>query len=160
MGKFQKKLDNLMSAISFAEEGEFDSARKFLEDDKRVLFATKDGHEDKRAFTYALNISKRIGAGLDILLVSPKKALTPMIKQFVKELKKEGISHSVSQKEGCLKNQIVDYTNARKGILFVVIESSENLDANCRRKDSTLTQALNRLSCPLVVVSELENSLT
>lgn len=160
MGKFQKKIENLMSAITFAEVGEFETAKGFLQEDRRVLFATKDGQEDKQAFTYAVNICKRIGANLDILFVSSKMTLTPLIEGFIKELKKEGISHSVSQKEGCLKNQIVDYTNEKKGILFVVVESSKNLDSNCRRNGINFSQALKKLSCPLVVVSELENSLT
>jgi hypothetical protein len=60
----------------------------------------------------------------------------------------------VIQKNGCLKQQIIDYTNRKKEILFAVTESLENLDLDCRGKGKKLSDAWQHLRCPLVVVGE------
>jgi hypothetical protein len=157
MGKFQKKFDDLMSAVTFAEAGEFDTARDFLNERGKVLFATKENQTDNQALKYAMNICRRIGASLDILFIS-STGIAPIISKFTEELKKEGIQYTLSRRMGCLKNQIIDYTNDNKGILFVVIESSENLDDDCRRSSKKMSDAWKSLKCPLVVVSELEKA--
>ncbi|KPK36327.1 MAG: hypothetical protein AMK70_02695 [Nitrospira bacterium SG8_35_1] len=158
MGKFQKKFDDLMSAVTFAEAGEFDTAQEFLNDRGKVLFATKENQTDNQAFTYAMSICRRIGASLDILYVSSKKILSEKMIKLSEELEKEGIKYSLSIRKGCLQNQIIDYTNVNKGILFVVIESSRNLDDDCRRTGKKMSDAWKSMKCPLVVVSELEKA--
>jgi hypothetical protein len=55
---------------------------------------------------------------------------------------------------GCLKQQIIDYTNSEKDILFAVIESPHSLDADCNKKDKTLSELWQKLKCPLVVVMD------
>ena len=156
MGKFQKKFDDLMSAVTFAEAGEFDTAREFLNNRGKVLFATKESQPDRQALKYAMNICRRIGASLDILCISSKKGISPIIGKVIEDLTKEGIKCTLSKRIGCLRNQIIDYTNVNKGILFVVIESSENLDVDCSRTSEKMSDAWKSLKCPLVVVSELE----
>ncbi|MEK6652442.1 MAG: hypothetical protein AABY50_05880, partial [Nitrospirota bacterium] len=65
-GVFEK----LMSAITFAEEGEHEKAKEILKGRKTVLLALSDKMFDRNAFKYALNVSKRIEASLEILYVS------------------------------------------------------------------------------------------
>jgi hypothetical protein len=67
---------------------------------------------------------------------------------------KRGINFRVVQKNGCLKQQIIDYTNNKKEILFAVTESFENLDLDCSGKGKKLSEAWQKLRCPLVVVAE------
>jgi hypothetical protein len=154
MKSMKKKIEDLMAAVSFAEEGEFETAREFLKDERRVLLAVKKGQVDRRTFRYALNTCKRICAGLDILYVSSTDAPDPMFDECVAELTKEGISHRLVQRSGCLKQAIIDYTASKKEILFAVIESTENLEVDCKGKGGGLSDAWRNLQCPLVVVAE------
>ena len=154
MTDLKKKLEGLMSAISFAEEGEFDTAREMMKEDRRVLLAVKEGHLDRKTFKYAINTCKRVGADLDILYISPSEKISPVLAQCLEEVKKEGIRFSVVQKNGCLKQQIIDYTNTKKEILFAVTESLETLDLDCAGKGKRLSDAWQSLRCPLVVVAD------
>ena len=154
MVNLKKKVEDLMSAISFAEEGEFDTAREMLKEERRVLLAIKEARLDKKTFRYAINTCKRVGADLDILYVSSAEKMSPALEQCLEDLKQEGISFRVVRKNGCLKQQIIDYTNKKKEILFAVTESLENLDLDCTGKGKRLSEAWRRLRCPLVVVAD------
>lgn len=142
-----------MSAISFAEEGEFNAAKEILKRERRVLLAVRDGRINRKTLGYAVNTGKRIGADLDILMVS-SKAQDAGAEDFVEELEREGVRFRVIRKRGCLKQGIVDYTNDEKDILFVVIESEDNLDIDCSAGSKSLSEAWQKLRCPLVVVME------
>lgn len=153
MGRLQKKLEDLMSAVSFAEEGEVETAREFLREERRVLLALRRGQVDRKTFLYAVNICKRVNAKLDVLYISPGGVQDPVLERGLADLGEQGIEHRLVRKEGCLKKAIIDYTNTEKGVLFVVTESSDNLEVDCGGGKG-LSGAWQKLRCPLVVVSE------
>lgn len=152
--KTMSKIERLMSAVSFAEEGEFNTAREMLKEERRVLLAVKREQMDKRTFKYAINACKRIGAHLDILYISPVEAMDPVLEECLSEIEKEGINYRLMHKSGCIKQEIIDYTNSKKGVLFAVTESSDNLNVDCKGKDKKLSEAWQNLKCPLVVVAD------
>jgi len=152
--KTMSKIERLMSAVSFAEEGEFNTAREMLKEERRVLLAVKREQMDKRTFRYAINACKRIGAHLDILYISPVEAMDPVLEECLSEIEKEGINYRLMHKSGCIKQEIIDYTNSKKGVLFAVTESSDNLNVDCKGKDKKLSEAWQNLKCPLVVVAD------
>ncbi|HET7317805.1 MAG TPA: hypothetical protein VFK23_01595, partial [Nitrospirota bacterium] len=130
--KMMKRMESALAATSFAEEGEPEAARSILKEDRRVLLALKKGQIDAKTLKYALNTAKRISAHLDILFVSTtgrgESKLDPLLEHFVTELRAEKIQYRLIPRTGCLKQQIVDYTNSEKDILFAVIESPHSLD--------------------------------
>ncbi|HET6513964.1 MAG TPA: hypothetical protein VFG09_02305 [Thermodesulfovibrionales bacterium] len=154
MGGLKKKMEDLMSAISFAEEGETETARSFLKEERKVLLALRRDQMDRKTFRYAVNTCKRIGANLDVLYISPEETLDPTLQECLTELEKEGIGFRLTQKKGCLKKEIIDYTSSNKEILFAVTESSDNLDVDCAGKSKRLSEAWQKLKCPLVVVAD------
>jgi hypothetical protein len=154
----QDKLDDIMSAVTFAEAGEHETAREMIGAGPSVLLAAKAREENGNAFTYALNVTKRIGARLDILYVSSMKSLEPALVKFMSSLNQESIPWRFIQRPGCLKNQIIDYAEQNPEVMFVVTESSDNLDAECRRSSNKLNEAWENLKCPLVVVSPAERA--
>lgn len=157
MSKFKKtlkKIEDAMLAATFAEEGEFETAREMLREERRVLLAVREGQLDNNTFRYAVNTCKRIRAHLDILYVSASTSLHPLFEQSLTELNKEGIDFRLIKKNGCLKQQIIDYTNSEKEIIFAVTNSSDNLNVECKGKGRRLSEAWRQLKCPLVVVGD------
>ncbi len=154
MGRLQKRIEEIMSAVSFAEEGEFDTARNILKEERRILLAVRTGQMDRKTFRYAANTCRRIKAGLDVLYISPSEAEEPLLGQCLSELKESGIDYRLIRKSGCLKQDIIDYTTLKKEIVFAVTESSESLDVDCKGKGKGLSDAWENLKCPLVVVTD------
>ncbi len=156
--KMMKQVEDAMAAVSFAEEGEFETAESLLKRERRVLLALREGHIDQKTLMYALNTCQRVGAHLDILYVSSahsqNPATDPVLRHFASKLKAGGVEYRFIQRTGCLKQEIIEYTNKEHEVLFVVVESPESLDAECRKKDSRLSELWQKLRCPLVVVSE------
>src|SRR4030042_2726966 len=92
--KLIKKLEDIMTASTFAEAGEFEAAREILKEGRRVLLAMREGEGERKALKYAMNTCKRIGADMDILyLSSAESSENPMLKQFFSELQSEGIHY-------------------------------------------------------------------
>ncbi len=153
-----KQIEDATAAVSFAEEGEFEAAESLLKRERRVLLALGAGHVDPKTLKYALNAAKRINAQLDILFILPSSAQDfaeePVFRQFQSELEREGLRFTVIHKTGCMKQEIIDYTNKEYDVLFVVVEAPGSLDAECKKKDSRLSELWQKLRCPLVVVSE------
>lgn len=154
MSSLKKKIEDLMSAVSFAEEGEVETAREFLKEERKVLLAVRRDQMERKTFRYALNTCKRIGAALDVLYISPSEAPDPVLEECLSEMREEGIAYRLIRKSGCLKQEIIDYTSSKREILFAVTESSDTLDAECKGKGKRLSEAWKNLQCPLVVVAD------
>lgn len=152
-----KQVEDAMAAVTFAEEGLAAEASAVLNRERRVLLALKAGWMDARTLRYAMNAALRIRAGLDILIVAaPGSAVgsEPQLESFYADLKTAGVSYQTAERSGCMQQEIIDYTNSRHGVLFVVVESPGSLNADCGKKDGMLSELWKNLRCPLVVVSE------
>ena len=155
--KIMKHVEDTMAAVSFAEEGQADTAAALFKRERRVLLALKAGRTDAKTLRYAMNASLRIHASLDILRVASPGAAQqdePLLGSFTAELKTAGVPFQVIERSGCMKQEIIDYTDGKHDVLFVVVESPNSLDADCRQKDGVLTELWKNLKCPLVVVSD------
>ncbi|NWF51917.1 MAG: hypothetical protein HXY47_02425 [Nitrospirae bacterium] len=156
MKRWTKKIEDIMAAATFAEAGEFKTAQEILKKGKRLLLALQAGHLDKKTLKYALNACKRVVAKLDILYTSSMsvtEGVDPVLKEFLSELEREGINYRLIRKKGCLEKEVKEYTNSNEEIAFVVINSSDALDAD-RSKSKGLSEAWHNLQCPLVVVMD------
>jgi hypothetical protein len=155
--KIMKKMENVLAAATFAEEGETGAARSLLKEGRRVLLAVKQGRIDSATVKYAINSSKRIGADVDILYVASSPAAViddAVLAGLVSEFAVEGVACRVIKKSGCMKQAVIEYTNREKEILFAVVESPRSLDEDCSRKDTVLAELWQKLKCPLVVVMD------
>jgi len=160
MDKLQDRFQELMSAITFAEAGEHEKAREILKERKTVLLAVSEKMFDGNALKFVLQISKRIEACIDMLYLAKSGADNPELEEFKSKAEKEGIRCRVMKKDGCMKKAILDYTEKKSEILFVVVGSTPELEVECKAGEKSLSNAWRRLKCPLVVVSKDESPLT
>ncbi len=155
--KMMKMVEHALTAASFAEEGELETAHSLLRESRRVLLGLKAGQIDPKTLKYAFNSAKRINAELDILYVAGAGSVGrpgPVLASFVSELVAAGVPYRLISRSGCLKQQIIDYTNSEKEILYAVIESPATLDDDCASQDKVLSELWRQLKCPLVVVMD------
>ncbi len=153
MNKWLKKLDDTMAAAAFAEEGEFETAREIMHERRTILLALTGDKSDENAFRYAMSTCQRLGAELELLYSKTHKK--ELINLFKSELRLRGVDYQFIKAEGCVKEEVLNYTSKRTDILFVVIESSDGLNINCKKSNKIISRSWINLKCPLVVVSDL-----
>jgi sugar-specific transcriptional regulator TrmB len=153
MKKWLKNFNDAMAAAAFAEAGEFETAKETLREKRKILLALTGKKADIKAFQYALNMCIRIGAELVVLY--PSEYRKDLLIQFKSALKKEEIFFSFTQKSGCIKEEILTVTKKEKDILFVVVDSTDIIDINCRKYPKAIKKSWQELRCPLVVVSDM-----
>ena len=154
MSNLRKKIEDILSAITFAEAGEFESARELMASrKKRVLLAIQAGLTEDKTMRYALNTCKRNNADLDILVATSGEIKDKALRSLIKEAKHEGIHCRLVRREGCLTDAIIDYTNSESDILFVVVELVKGSNKGPNVHNGSLSRGWDNLRCQLVVIS-------
>ncbi|HYA11443.1 MAG TPA: universal stress protein [Thermodesulfovibrionales bacterium] len=145
-----KKFEDTLTAATFAQAGETDKAREVFKERRRVLLALREEEIESKVLKYAMNTSKRIGADLDILYISSSSSPeAPILTEFFSLLEKEGIEYRLVRRSGRLREEIRNYTESERGIHFVVVES---LAVDRWNKEEGLSEIVDKMKCPLVVV--------
>jgi len=73
--RLRKLFDKLIVMVTFAEVGEFHTARPFLKEPKQVLLVCWEGRMQEKTVHYARNLCQRIGATLDVLYLSSRQQI-------------------------------------------------------------------------------------
>jgi hypothetical protein len=149
-----KKIEDLLSAASFAEAAEPETAREILAGRKKVFLVLTGRPSDERSLKYAVNFALRNGADIEALITCDATAAAGVVRQLEKETAGKALSVSMSRRSGCIKESIVSQTRKRSDILCVVVESEEILDMQCNHRHRKLEGIWRELSCPLTLVSE------
>ena len=154
MNRISKKLEDMLSAASFAESGDFETARELLAGDKKVLLVLTGRETDTKSLSYALNIAQRTDASLELLTTSANQAVAEIVALTEREAVETGIPLKIAKVKGCVKEALFAHMKKQRNIICVVIESTEALKTDCTRDEKSLDGIWEKLGCPLALVSE------
>jgi len=149
-----RQFEEIMAATAFAEGGEFDTAREILNERRKVLLVLTGMESDMKAGRYAVNLCKRIGAGLEILYITNDASKKTSLNVYLKELETKGIEYRIAERENSLKEDIKRFTDKEKNVHFVVVDS-QDLEIDSEIDEKKRLEEWERLKCPLVLVSGL-----
>jgi len=154
LSRIGKKLEGLFSAASFAEAGEFETARELVDGDRKVLLVLTGRETDVKSLKYAISIAKRTEAGLEVLAPSGGSAVDKALEISASEARRESVEMQAVRKGGCIKEALINYAKNRRDLVCVVIESTDALNIDCSREQKRLSGVWEKLGCPLALVSE------
>jgi hypothetical protein len=141
----KNRLDTLLMAATFAEAGEFETAKELLAPQRQVLLALKENQVAGHALQCAVNLCKRVDAALDVLLVSiGEEASTGVLNA----LADAGLPYRLIRGSGALGKEITRYVRSCRSVAFVVVDSLEAWGADKTAKP------WRTLGCPVVVAAD------
>jgi hypothetical protein len=143
MTDFSQSLETWFNAVTFAEAGEFDTARDLLKGEQHVLLVLPDDQFQQNTLDHALNLSSRCGATiLDIFYPPLAEA---HLQSLLQTYHNSAIRWQTLAIQGDLGKAVLEYTRHTPTIAFVMLEEVlENL--------AVLTPPWRHLPCPLVVM--------
>jgi hypothetical protein len=104
-----------------------------------VMLALDGLSLERAAMPHALELCRRNGKRLDILLLNAPKPATLMLGKLLLQLEQEGIDYRLSSGEGVLADELPVYLHRFKSISFVVLNGLDQCDAK-------LLETVNALS--------------
>lgn len=175
MGRIQdflQQLEQTMAAAAFAEAGEHESARQFLNEfkdgRKKVLLGTDHMEPDLKIVNYALSLCRRMGAGLEIFHVVPSAlcgksvdvvalaAGDPAFAAFNKKMAALGVAYQPVCSDRGLVREILDHVAAHRQVMCVVVSPAHAAETSQAKRDGrTIGEWFQELSCPVLFYSNL-----
>ncbi len=145
-----KLFKDIKNAEAFSDKGEFEAARKIRR--KKVLLVLTGDEQDTKSVMYAMNVSKRVEAGLDILCVTLEDKCGELLEKHLKELTTNGAEYHMVKMNTSIHNEVIHYIEQSPDIEFVVIDSND-LHDDAHAAERYGIKEWKGLRCPLVLVS-------
>lgn len=139
----KNRLETLLMALTFAEAGEFETAKDMVTR-RQVLLALEADQPAGHAVQCAVNLCTRVNARLDVLLGSSGD----LPASVSAALADADLPYELIRAQGTLSKEIIHYVRSCRSVVFVVIESLDIWGAD-RTAKPWLT-----LGCPLVVATD------
>ncbi len=156
----RQRLEEHLTAMAFAEAGDFRSAGEILgvqERQRTVLLAIEGEDPDPASFNYAASLCRRLDARMSVLVITGARgdeAGTERIRALCKRLEGDGIPVNVETTRGESNRHLVDYAKHHKEIITVVYDSPKTRQRTSESKawQRIAEELSNKLSIPLVTV--------
>jgi nucleotide-binding universal stress UspA family protein len=174
MRNFFKTFADSMTAATFAEAGEFETAKLYLAQSKnahkRILFSTNAMDITPTTLSRVIGICKRIGAALEILHVLPsevgdtcragkksKNQCLAGLASLKEQLKAAGIFYEFVVGINSIEEEIIRHVSGRRDVMMVVLGlgHDKNEKKAASHPDSRL---MEQLKCPVILLGEPQSA--
>lgn len=172
---FLEKFRKHMTAVAYAEAGEFEVAQEvvnFSRGSSTVLLVIEGTTPDPSTFEHALHLCRRTNSELDVLQVievsdgtddykDVRRSLSDVSQNIVGIMKKaedRGISLKVTVRLGDVNEKLFNYASRHRDVVMVILDSAKARSVSENRKAlKRLGERLARkLSIPLITVDPRE----
>ncbi len=150
-----EQFETMVSDDDSDERYKCETVKRVMDERHKVLLVLTGQETDMKAAKYVLYITKRIGAGIKILYIAQEVTENSSLKEYLQKLKSIGIEFLVTQCGKSVKETIFKFIEEeiKNDINFVVIDS-QDLGIPSVTDQKVDMKNLERLGCPLVLVSE------
>jgi nucleotide-binding universal stress UspA family protein len=145
-----------MMSSSYATDGYiFGRVKKDATERHKVLLVLTGQETDMKAAHYVLHVTRRIRAGITILYIAQEDTENPLLKEYLMKLQSKGIELLVIPSGKTIQETIIKFIEEeeKNDINFVVMDS-QDLGISSLTDQKVDVKNLERLRCPLVLVSE------
>lgn len=167
LSEILEKVENTMSAATYAEAGEFEMARQFFTPHKntrkRVLLGTDREEINPKTLNYAMRLCYCIGASLEIFHMIHAPAgcmdceagqMSRMLEAVKGDLGEKGIIYELVMGKECLAAEVLQYTDKRRDLLCIIFDAMGTGSSGCQRTKEVLLAKFHALHCPVVVYAD------
>ncbi|HSO08162.1 MAG TPA: hypothetical protein VLW45_13045 [Pelomicrobium sp.] len=137
--------DDVFVAATFAEAGEHDAALAHLHERGAVLAAASAPFLDAGALDCALGLSRRIGAGIEVLVAEADAPEPTAASAVKKRLRQAGVPYRLGTTREALARAAVRFVRDHPHVRMVVVDGRE-VPPRARGRGEWM-----QLACPLVV---------
>jgi hypothetical protein len=149
------EFEAMMSASDFNEEYIFGSVKRDIGERHKVLLVLTGQETDMKAAKYVLYVTRRIGAGIRILYIARENTENLLLKEYLMKLQSKGIELLVIPSAKTIQETIIKFIEeGKKSDINFVVMDSQDLGITSLTDQKVDMKNLERLRCPLVLVSE------
>jgi hypothetical protein len=162
--KIRDRFEDVMGSITFAEAGDFDTAKRIIRKDsdaqpsrKTVLLGAEGYEVSRNALLHVLNLCKRLDARLELLVITSKRRLLKDTKDRVEPilsmLEENGIDVILEHRVGSYEKEMLKHIKEMRSIHSVVCSQSNDEGRPPKKKFlKALRRQCEKLGCPIEVV--------
>ncbi|MFA6053939.1 MAG: hypothetical protein WC769_01055 [Thermodesulfovibrionales bacterium] len=150
-----EEFETMMSASDFNEEYIFGRVKRDIGERHKVLLVLTGQETDMKAAKYVLHVTRRIRAGITILYIAQEDTENLLLNEYLMKLQSKGIELLVIPSARTIQETIIKFIEEGKkhDVNFVVMDS-QDLGISSLTDQKVDMKNLERLTCPLVLVSE------
>jgi HSP90 family molecular chaperone len=150
-----EEFQTMMSASDFNEEYIFGRVKRDIGERHKVLLVLTGQETDMKAAKYVLHVTRRIRAGITILYIAQEDTENLLLNEYLMKLQSKGIELLVIPSARTIQETIIKFIEEGKkhDVNFVVMDS-QDLGISSLTDQKVDMKNLERLRCPLVLVSE------